>query len=218
MKWLIAAALLMTSASFAQEVKPASLTFEAVPGYTSPQQDVRLFNTGESEFLVTVSITGPFSIPTNDCGKEVKPKGHCDVWVTYSPTEVETDTGTLTFSLNDQTVSVPLTGDGVSLLPTVTKMKCQEGTCRPKPSEKLFKITVTAPDGYAIPDGEQVDISCVERTGIHRGTTVNTTGSLQDGVSLVSLSIPYDAEWGCSATYNGDAEFASSEGELHTVW
>jgi hypothetical protein len=38
--------------------------------------------------------------------------------VSYTPPGIETDNGSLLFAFNDQTVSVPLTGEGVQSIPT----------------------------------------------------------------------------------------------------
>jgi len=91
----------------------------AVPGYTSPYQDVRFYNTGGSELTLTISVSGSmFAAPENWCTNGVKPGTHCNVYVTYTPLGIETDNGSLLFAFNDQTVSVPLTGEGVQSIPT----------------------------------------------------------------------------------------------------
>ena len=219
---VVAVALLFAASSFAQEVKAASSTFKAIPGYTSPPQEVTFYNTGDSELTVTISIRGLFAIPQNLCGGEVKPRSHCAVWVTYTPEAIETDTGSLTFTFNGQTVSVALTGEGIDLIPTKTTMRCEPGTCRANHdggTEPGFNIKVSAGKGYEIPNGEQVDVSCVEFSGPHRGTAVYGIGTLENGATVVSLQLPYAREmWHCYTTYNGDAEFAPSSAEIHTVW
>jgi hypothetical protein len=45
----------------------------AVPGYTSPYQDVRFYNTGGSELnLTTISVSGSmFGTPENRCTNSV---------------------------------------------------------------------------------------------------------------------------------------------------
>ena len=109
----------------AQEVSPPSIDFQQVlVGQTSPQHNVRFKNTGNSDLKVTLSISGPFGIPVNKCGRGVKVGTHCNVFVTYTPKAVETDTGTLTFTDSEGNVeSVSLTGSGATSVPTQTTLK-----------------------------------------------------------------------------------------------
>jgi hypothetical protein len=118
--WFLIAPFALTVWLHGQVVKPSSVTVMAVPGYTSPYQDVRFFNTGSSELTLAISVSGSmFAIPENRCTNGVKPGSHCDVYVTYAPLGIETDNDTVTFAFNDQTVSVPLTGEGVQSIPTI---------------------------------------------------------------------------------------------------
>lgn len=218
---VVAVALLLAASSFAQEVNPASSTLRAVPGYTSSAQEVTFYNTGDSELIVTVSIKGPFAIPENLCGGEVKPQEHCAVWVTYTPEAIETHTGGLTFTFNGQAVPVPLTGEGIDLIPTITKMRCEPRTCQPRGGGQspVFGISVSAGKGYMIPNGEQVDVNCVEFSGPWRGTEVYGSGTLEGGKTQVALHLPHPhVMWHCYANYNGDGEFGPSSAEVRTVW
>ena len=206
---LLAASLLQ-----AQEVKPASLTIQAIPGSTSPQQKVVFTNTGVGDLTLTISVSGPFSIPENRCGHPVKQNLHCDVWVTYSPQEIGTDTGTLTFSFNDQNVSVPLTGNGLNLLATSTRLQLTR--------EAELKTTVSVANGYHVPDGEQVTVFCTSVSGPDKGYNVNGSATLTDGKADVPKSI-VDVlgghyMWGCYSAYYGDNELAGSESGMVTVW
>jgi hypothetical protein len=208
--------LLLFAASLlhAQEVKPASVTIQAVPGQTSPQQKVVFTNTGDSDLTLTISITGPFSIPENKCGHPVKPLLHCDVWVNYSPQEIGTDTGTLAFTFNDQTVSVPLNGNALDLLVTSARLQLKR--------DGGLKTTMSVANGYHVPDGEQVTVFCTAVSGPDKGYEVNASAVLTGGVAEVSASI-VDVlgghyMWRCYSAYYGDAEFAGSSSGLITVW
>lgn len=99
-------------------VSPTSINFgQEVVGQTSSPKSVSLKNTGESELTFSdISISGDFSITVNDCENGVKPQTHCNVYVTFTPQAIGTETGTLTFvdnaSNSPQTVS--LTGTGTN--------------------------------------------------------------------------------------------------------
>lgn len=197
----------------AQALKPASLAFNAIPGDTSPRQKVQFTNTGVGDLTLTISITGPFAIPKNECGHPVKQNLHCDLWITYSPQALESDSGTLTFTFNDQSVSVPLTGNGVNLLPTRTQTELHDGN---------IKTIVSSAGGYSIPSGDQVQVSCTAVSGPYKGYSVGAYATLENGVALTSQTI-VDVlgghyMWRCGSTYLGDAEFASSESGEILVW
>ncbi len=99
-------------------VSPTALNFgQVVVGQTSPPQRVSLTNIGDSELTVSdISISADFAITVNYCANGVKPETHCDVYVTFTPQAVETESGSLTFvdnaSNSPQTVS--LTGTGLN--------------------------------------------------------------------------------------------------------
>ena len=209
----ISVAFFMVSLLSAQAVQPASLTIEAIPGDTSPRQKVQFTNTGDVDLTLTISISGPFAIPKNECGHPVKQNLHCDVWVTYSPEVLGTDSGTLTFTFNDQSVSVPLTGDAMDLLPTRTQTELHGGN---------IKTIVSAADGYHVPSGDQVQISCTAVSGPYKGYGVGATSTLQDGVALTSRTIVDVLNghymWRCSSSYNGDSEFGPSGSGSILVW
>src|SRR5713101_2840209 len=105
-------------------VSPTALDFGPVlVGQTSPQKKVRVTNNGDADLTISsISISGPFALPLNHCGRGVKVGTHCDVYVTFTPEALETETGTLTFTddaaNSPQTVS--LTGTGYNTAPTET--------------------------------------------------------------------------------------------------
>ncbi len=83
-------------------VSPTTVNFGDVQvGQTSPQQRITLKNTGNAELKITdISISGNFALPVNKCASGVKPGTHCNVYVTFTPHAVGTETGTLTFTDN----------------------------------------------------------------------------------------------------------------------
>ncbi len=193
-------------------VSPTSVNFDQVlVGQTSPAQRVSLTNTGTSELTVSdIEISGEFALPTNHCANGVKPGTHCDVYVTFTPKETGTETGTLTFidnaSNSPQTVS--LTGVGSNTAPTATTI-----TASPKSINAgqtiTFTATVTSLGGGVIPDGEQVTF--------YTSYGWLGTGTLQSGVAILTTTsvrgIGQDAET-ITAEYVGDQNFDSSKGNV----
>ena len=164
-------------------VSPTTVNFgQVLVGQTSPQQRVRLKNTGTSELIVSsISISGYFALPVNHCAAGVKPGTHCDVFVTFTPHALETETGTLTFvdnaSNTPQTVS--LTGVGANTVPTKTTITASPtGIYAGQPI--TFTATVTSLGGGVIPDGEHV---CFENPLGPLGC-----GTLQSGVAILTTT------------------------------
>jgi len=190
-------------------VSPTSLNFgQVLIGLTSPQKRVSLTNTGDSDLTVSsISISGDFALPVNHCGNGVKPGSHCDVYVTFTPHALGTETGTLTFTDNasnsPQTVS--LTGEGSNTAPTITKL-----TASPKSIYAGDPVTLTATvvslGGGTIPNGEQINF-----TYLHSSIGY---GTLQSGVATITTTaIAYhgQAEQVVHAFYMGDQLFQPSQ-------
>jgi hypothetical protein len=190
-------------------VSPTSLTFQTLVGQTSPPQRVSLKNTGDAELTITsISISGDFALPTNHCAAGVKPGTHCDVYVTFTPKALETETGTLTFTDNasnsPQTVS--LTGTGVSMAATKTHV-----TATPKSIYTGQTVTITATvtsSGGVIPNGEQV---LFPDQGL--------SAPLQAGVATLTTPLysGYDGKGKIVAQYPGDQTFYPSQGVFDVI-
>jgi hypothetical protein len=187
-------------------VSPTELTLEALVGQTGPPQRVSLKNTGESQLTISnISISGPFAIPINHCGAGVQPGTHCDVYVTFSPTALETQTGTLTFTDNasNSPQMVSLTGTGVSTVATKTTLKASPSFIFAGQSI-TFTATVTSLGGGTIPDGELVNFSSFGGGG---------SVPLQSGVAVLTgvWHGSTDETQKVVAEYGGDQSFYPSE-------
>ncbi len=194
-----------------QAVDPNSINFGGVPvGYTSKAINVSFKNTGNASLTVTESITGPFAMPVNKCGRGVKPGTHCNVDVTYIPAGLETDTGSLTFNYTDGagqgSVSVSLSGYGNNGYPTESHLKIYPNSvCTP--AQITFTMQVTSKDGK-IQDGEQVYVAC---------NWVGWRGQMP--FTLTNGEAIWTSTWygnthgaaQCWINYDGDSEFAPSQ-------
>jgi len=170
----------------------------AVPDYSSSPQNVDFINTGHEAITVAVSISGsPFAIYENRCANGLKPGTHCNVYVIYTPQAIETDTGTLGFAFNGNTVTVPLTGNAVSIIPTQFVRFSHSGP--------TIHFTLFA-GGDTIPNGEQIYVSCIDYEGVNQAWG---SGPLKNNMAIVTIDGNTD-DWECGASYNGDPEFADS--------
>jgi hypothetical protein len=100
-------------------ITPTSLAFPNVPlGTASTPQVVTITNTGSAPLAFTgIAITG--TVPTDfsettTCTGSIAIKGTCTISVTFSPSTIENQTGTVTITDNaaNSSQSVPITANG----------------------------------------------------------------------------------------------------------
>jgi hypothetical protein len=103
-------------------LSPTSLTFPTqLVGKASAPQNVTLTNTGSAVLSITsIATTGDFS-QTNNCGTSVAVNASCTIAVTFTPTTINTRTGTVVVTDNapasPQTVALTGVGTYVSWTP-----------------------------------------------------------------------------------------------------
>ncbi len=101
-------------------ISPTSLSFPNVPlGSSSSPQTITVKNTGNGPLIFTsVAITGSvpsdFSETTTTCTGSIPVKGSCTIMVTFTPSTIEAQTGTLTLTDNaaNSPQTVPITANG----------------------------------------------------------------------------------------------------------
>ena len=107
-------------------IQPPALSFSAqVVGTASAGQPVTLTNSGDAPLTsISVSITGDFQA-VNSCGNSLVGHATCSIIVTYVPTKVGPEIGTLTIDdMYGRPQTIALTGSGlapagISALPTM---------------------------------------------------------------------------------------------------
>jgi hypothetical protein len=107
-------ALTGTGAAAATDIlNPLSLTFPATAvGQLSSAQVTMLTNTGGLPLnSISISVSGPFQT-SNNCGAQLAGPGSCAISVLYDPTQLGSQTGTLTVSDALRTQTVALSGTG----------------------------------------------------------------------------------------------------------
>jgi hypothetical protein len=82
-----------------------------VVGTVSPSQTVSITSTGTGAAIITVAASGDF-MPTNNCPASLAPGATCTVAVSFSPTAVDTRTGSLTVTAG-AVYPVALSGTGI---------------------------------------------------------------------------------------------------------
>ncbi len=196
-----------TRPAHAQRINPSSQHFTDVPGSPAPQQIVAFTNTGATPLTLNVSITGPFAIAVDKCEAGVRPGTHCNVWITYNaPAVGEHDTGFLTLNYGTGAATVALAGDGVQFIGTSLSFGDQKSRYRLGSEVSVIAAFFTDTDeGYKIPYGEEVDLSCVNGS-----ETVNLVGS-------IGLSCHHPDRWGnCPRPVRGLAEFGFTPDQIGT--
>lgn len=97
-------------------VTPSSLTFNTYPGVAATQT-ITVENTGNTAFTPSFTIAAPFSI---EAATEIAAGASKDFTVTYTPTAVGTNNGTLTVDINGTTNNVTLNGTATEAPKEVT--------------------------------------------------------------------------------------------------
>jgi hypothetical protein len=114
-------------------ISPPTVNFgDVVVGQVSPPATVTMTNTGNADLHVSaVDISGPgFAFGGNACGgAAVKPGDSCTIQVQFQPTNAGPATGNATFTDDAPGTpqQVPLSGNGVKPLPTVTGLAPDQG-------------------------------------------------------------------------------------------
>ncbi len=222
---LVLSMLFAASFLLAQKVEPTSLSFEAVPPNTSPQEGVAFTNTGTTTLSLTVYVSGPpFAISENRCGNGVKPNSHCNLYLTYTPQVVgEVDNGTLTINYGEGVATVALSGNGVSSIPTWAHLGPAPHQCLKvqfgDPFSMLGKVGVED-KYYALPTGEPVYFSCTNGQA-----TINFGPETLEACDRHCPSGPYDyvepsftpsqvGSWTCTMTYDGDGILGANSAQV----
>lgn len=104
----------------AGEVSPSALTFTDVAIGKSEEQTVTVSNTGTLNFTPVIDTTNLPSEFTVTGNGQVLPDGTLDLTVTYTPTSEETQSGSFTITIGDQTFTVTVTGNGIVVNSTLT--------------------------------------------------------------------------------------------------
>lgn len=135
-------------------VSPASLTFATQQiGTTSAAQAVTLTNTGDASLTeVQASVTGDFTA-VNNCGTSLSGHASCTVEVSFVPTKVGAESGTLTITdmLGSHTVMLAGMGEaGPSV--TVTPSPLQFGGYGVGQTAPAQTVTLTNNGGVALSD------------------------------------------------------------------
>jgi hypothetical protein len=131
-------------------LSPTSLTFPTqLVGTASTPQNVTLTNTGTAVLSITsIATTGDFS-QTNNCGTTVAVNASCTISVTFTPTTINTRTGTVVFTDNapasPQTVALTGVGTYVSWTPASLTFGAQTvGTSSPTQTITFTNNATTA--------------------------------------------------------------------------
>jgi hypothetical protein len=103
-------------------IAPAKLAFPVTQlGATSKPKSATLYNSGIATLTLKENVSGDYAISANTCGTTLLSGANCAVSVTFTPTDINTRAGTLTFTDNatvpTQRVSLTGTGTDVKLAP-----------------------------------------------------------------------------------------------------
>lgn len=161
-------------------ISPTSLTFSTqLVNTTSAPQSVTLSNVGNGPLSITSIIAAGNFAQTNNCGTTVAAGASCTISVTFTPTTVNTRTGSITVTDNapgsPQVVS--LTGTGTYI--TYTPASLSFGSVAVGQSSAPQTITFTNHAGSAL------TIGSITTTGVDNSDFIQTNTC---GKSLAKMS------------------------------
>jgi Bacterial Ig-like domain (group 3)/FG-GAP-like repeat/Abnormal spindle-like microcephaly-assoc'd, ASPM-SPD-2-Hydin/FG-GAP repeat len=174
-------------------ISPTSLAFGNQPvNTTSASKLMALSNKGNYQMTVSqFLITGDFQIVANSCLKGVKPGTHCNLSITFTPTQAGARGGTLTFVDNATNSPQTMSLTGVGTAATTTTL-----TSALHPSTYGQSVTLTALVIPTIGGGNPTgSVTFYDGTSALLGTSTLTLGvaalttnSLAAGTHLLSAS------------------------------
>jgi phospholipase C len=106
-----------TGVAPAVSLSPTSLNFQSQDiGITTAPQTVTLTNIGTGTLTIVSIVSSSDYGQTNNCSSSLGPGGNCTISVTFTPSILGSDNGTLTFTDNapDSPETAPLSGTGVT--------------------------------------------------------------------------------------------------------
>jgi hypothetical protein len=168
-------------------LSPTSLTFATqLVGTSSAPQNVTLTNSGSDALSITsIATTGDFS-QTNNCASTIAVGASCTISVTFTPTTINTRTGTVAVTDNapasPQTVTLTGTGTYVSWTPASLTFAAQTVGTSSAPQTITFtnnattaltikSVVITGPDNK---DFTQTD-NCGTSLARKSSCTINVT-------------------------------------------
>lgn len=123
-------------------------------GTTSAAQGVTLTNTGTAPLSVgTVTTTGSYSASTN-CPSSLAVNSSCSINVTFAPTAMGAQSGTLTIPTTRGNSTVSLTGTGISSALTANTSSLAYGLVLINTQSTGQAIVITNNDGSAVKLGQ----------------------------------------------------------------
>jgi VCBS repeat protein/centrosomal CEP192-like protein len=128
----------------AAAIAPTRLSFPVTQlAVTSKPKTTTLYNSGIATLTPSAKISGDFAISSNGCTNPVLSGANCSVSATFTPTDIDTRAGALTFTdnatVNTQKVALTGTGTEVKLVPT----KLSFGTVKVGQTSSPQTVTVT---------------------------------------------------------------------------
>jgi Abnormal spindle-like microcephaly-assoc'd, ASPM-SPD-2-Hydin/NHL repeat len=206
--------LMGTGASTAPSVTatPESLDFSTQLIKTkSPAQTVTFTNSGTTSVTLTsTTVSGDFA-KIGSCAPSLGAGKSCTLSVTFTPTVAGTRAGALTFTLSSGSVTVALTGTGVSTAtgwlnfspPSVSFVGYVVGD---NPTQ-----TVTVTNTNGVPTG----ITRISISGSTTFTQTNNCGTLLPATATCTISVTFVPT--VAGTFGGTLQVTESAGTSHKI-
>jgi hypothetical protein len=192
-----------TGLQTSDSVNAGTLTFAGQAlGTTSPAQSVQLTNTGNTVFpLGQIATSGNYTAVQN-CGSSLAIGSSCAINVTFTPTNINANPGTLSIPSSAGTQTVTLTGTGLGAVISPSPASLAFGYIMPGQSSAAQSLTLTN-------SGNAPASSLVITAPTGYSDTSNCGTSLAAGASC-SISVTFSPA--AQQSYGGSLQVTSNTG------
>lgn len=196
-----------TGLQTSETLSPSSLAFGYVPwGASSSSQTVQLTNTGNTTITVGTAVPSTAYSVTGSCPVSLAGSASCTLSVTYTPTAMGAQSGTLTIPTSAGNQVVTLSGTGVEGIPQVNPSALAFATTNVGSSSASQTVTLSNSGNWAYTITASPSV-----TGPY-SITANTCSGSVAASSTCTVSVDYVPT--ASGTQTGTLSIPTSSGTM----
>jgi hypothetical protein len=159
-------------------LSPTSLSFGNVPLKSLRTKDVQVTNTGSVDWSWSSASTdnADVNMPKTTCGT-LKPGDSCTVTISYQPHSLGAVTAHISFDTTFGTLTIPVTGTGVTPAPTVTKVNPNSGSHHGGTRVTITGTNFVNVSSITLGGKKLTAVSCSSATSCQATTPAGTVGA-----------------------------------------
>jgi hypothetical protein len=172
-------------------LSPTSLAFGNVALKSLRTKDVQVTNTGSIDWSWNSASTdnADVNMPKTTCGS-LKPGESCTVTISYQPHTLGAITADITFDTAFGTLTIPVTGTGVTPAPTVTKVSPNSGSHNGGTRTTITGTNFVKVSSITLGGKKLTAVSCSSSTSCQATTPAGTVGAHDVRVTTATGTSP----------------------------